>query len=104
MGDSQSVRTAANSAQAPERTRPTTRVPGAGPVPSAAARSTTPARSQPVADPSGSSGNRSTSPRFSENARIRTSTSPGAGIGSGTSANTRWGTTLLDRNARTSRP
>ena len=65
------VEMGANCAQAAASTRPTTRAPSRGPLPSAA-RSTTPAASQPMTEPSRSSGRRVTSPRLSENARTRT--------------------------------
>src|SRR3954453_18890400 len=81
-GASVRVGTAARSAHAPVFTRPTTRVPSAGPLPSAASRSTTPARAQAAIVPSGWLGRGLPSPRLSEKAFTATSASDGAGRGS----------------------
>ncbi len=77
--------TAARSAQPAQSVSATTRVPAAGPAPSAARRSTTPAMSWPGRQPSGRLWNSRNSPRFSENAWTATSASFAAGSGSGTS-------------------
>src|SRR3954453_19526892 len=90
-GASVRVGTAARSAHAPVFTRPTTRVPSGGPLPSAAERSTTPARSQPATVPAGIVGRRRASPRVSENAVTATSASSGAGCGSRTSVSSTCG-------------
>ena len=78
------VETATSSAQAPSRTRATTRVPAGGPLPWAAGVSTTPATSEPVRDPTGSFSRSTTSPRFKEDARTRTTAWSGSGTGSAT--------------------
>src|SRR4051794_31667816 len=85
------VGTATFCAHAPSPTRPTTRVPPCGPLPSRAARSTTPATSQPATVPGGWVGRRLTSPRLSETARTATSASLAAGSGSATSVSSTWG-------------
>src|SRR5215469_12368413 len=79
--------TAARSAQPALSVKATTRVPAAGPLPSAACLSTTPAMSWPGRQPSGRIWNSRNSPRLSEKARISTSASLGAGCGSITSRN-----------------
>jgi hypothetical protein len=74
------------SAHAPVASMPTTRVPTAGPLPSAACASTTPEKSQPGRAPASDADRaRLTSPRFSEIAVTRTVTSSGAAGGSATS-------------------
>src|SRR5207249_1633601 len=91
-------------AQAPLRTSPTTLVPGGGPLPSAAGRSTTPATSQPAADPGGFPGRSKTSPRFRDEATTRTKASPGRGTGSATSASATCGAAPILLSASTTRP
>ncbi len=73
--------TAARSAQPSQSHSATTRVPAAGPLPSAAARSTTPAMSWPGRQPSGRTWNSRNSPRLSEKAWTATSASFGRNLG-----------------------
>ena len=63
------VRQLTRSAQAPDGRMPTTRVPGSGPLPSAAAVSTTPAKSQPGRQPGSAPGQGA--PRFAAVERNR---------------------------------
>src|SRR4051794_10059693 len=98
------VATAAYSAQAPPRRRPTTRVPACGPLPSSAGRSTTPARSDPGIKPAGRRARSRTSPRLSDTARTRTSACSVSGIGSGASPSTTYGATPVVVSASTVSP
>jgi hypothetical protein len=79
------VGTALCSAQAPPLTKPTTRVPAGGPLPSAAGSITRPALSQPPVVPSGKKPSFGNSPWLSEKASTPMRASSGLGFGSGTS-------------------
>ena len=81
-----SVRSAICCAHAPPRVMPTTRAPSAGPLPSAAARSTTPATSQPGTVPGSSCRAGGASRRGSARRRARRrAPREGSGCGSSTS-------------------